>query len=119
MLARISPTATITQDRSTSAVRECSGGCGDGHRCSPQSDISKDELRKLNDYLDQGGNVCFWMSPNDAEIQYTNIESILESFSLRMDYDIVAETDSSLHISGDPYTFRCSVVVQTTRTSSI
>ena len=78
---------------------------------APQSDISKDELRKLNDYLDQGGNVCFWMSPNDAEIQYTNIESILESFSLRMDYDIVAETDSSQHISGDPYTFRCNVVV--------
>ena len=79
----------------------------------PKTDISKNELRILTDYLNKGGNVCFWMSPNDAEVKYTNIESILESFGLRMDYDKVAETDATLHISGDPYTFRCSAVKQT------
>ena len=78
----------------------------------PKTDISKNELRILNDYLDQGGNVCFWMTPNKEEIKYTNIESILESFGLRMDYDRVAEKDSSLHVSGDEYMFRCSVVAQ-------
>ncbi len=77
---------------------------------APQSDLSNDELRKLNEYLDEGGNVCFWMSPNEAAVQYTNIESVLRDFALGMDYDKVAETDSSLHINGDPYTFRCSVV---------
>ncbi|MBR3629944.1 MAG: GldG family protein [Oscillospiraceae bacterium] len=77
---------------------------------APQKDITNDELRKLNAYLDQGGNICFWMSPNEEKIRYKNIESMLESFGLAMDYDIVAETDKSLHIDGDPYTFRCNVV---------
>ena len=77
---------------------------------APQSDLSNDETRKLNEYLDRGGNVCFWMSPNEAPVRYANIESILSSFSIGMDYDRVAETDASLHISGDPYTFKCSVV---------
>jgi hypothetical protein len=78
----------------------------------PQTDISKNELRVLNEYLDQGGNVCFWMTPNKEQVKYTNIESILESFGLRMDYDRVAEKGSSLHITGDEYTFKCSVVAQ-------
>ena len=77
---------------------------------APQKDITNDELRKLNTYLDQGGNVCFWMSPNEDNIRYKNIESVLENFGLAMDYDIVAETEKSLHIDGDPYTFRCTVV---------
>ena len=77
---------------------------------APQSDISNDEKRMLDEYLETGGNVCFWMRPNDAEMRYKNIESILDEFSLAMDYDIVSETDSSLHISGDPYTYRVNVV---------
>ena len=77
---------------------------------APKSDISNDERRMLDDYLENGGNVCFWMSPNDEEFRYKNIESILDEFSLAMDYDIVSETDSSLHISGDPYTYRVNVV---------
>ena len=77
---------------------------------APQSDLSNDETRKINEYLDRGGNVCFWMSPNEAAVRYTNIESILSDLSIGMDYDRVAETDTSLHISGDPYTFKCSVV---------
>ncbi len=77
---------------------------------APQTDISKDELRKLNAYLDNGGNVCFWMSPNASETQYKNIESIMNSFGIAMDYDRVKETDSSIHVSDDPYTFRCTVV---------
>ena len=77
---------------------------------APKSDISNDERRMLDDYLENGGNVCFWMSPNQEEFRYKNIEAILDEFSLAMDYDIVSETNSSLHISGDPYTYRVNVV---------
>ncbi len=77
---------------------------------APQLDISKDELRMLDDYLDQGGNICFWMSPNEAELKYNNIDTILREFGLALEYDIVAETNKDLHVSGDPHTFRCSVV---------
>ena len=77
---------------------------------APKSDISNDERRMIDEYLENGGNVCFWMSPNQEEFRYKNIEAILDEFSLAMDYDIVSETDSSLHISGDPYTYRVNVV---------
>jgi hypothetical protein len=50
------------------------------------------------------------MSPNKAEIRYKNIESILEDYGLGMDYDIVYETDSDLHVSDVPYTYQVSIV---------
>jgi hypothetical protein len=77
---------------------------------APQSDLTNSETKLLNDYLDNGGNVTFLMSPNKAEIRYKNIESILEDYGLGMDYDIVYETDSDLHVSDDPYTYQVSIV---------
>ena len=77
---------------------------------APKSDLTNDETRLINDYLDKGGNICFLMSPNDDEIVYKNIESIMEDFGIGMDYDIVKETDSNLYVSGDPYTYQVSIV---------
>ena len=77
---------------------------------APQLDITRNEMRLLNEYLDRGGNVCFWMSPNEAETDYPNIESILDDYAIGMDYDIVEETHADFHVSSDPRTFRCSVV---------
>lgn len=76
---------------------------------APQTDISNDEARKLNAYLDKGGNVSFLMSPNDDDVIYKNIESIMRDFGIGMDYDIVAETDPTVYV-GDPYTFQVSLV---------
>lgn len=78
---------------------------------APKTDITQNELKVLNDYLDKGGNVCFWMSPNEDAIDYTNIESILKDFSISMDYDRVNETDPDLYVPNDPASFRCSIVV--------
>lgn len=78
---------------------------------APKSDISSNELTALNSYLDNGGNICFWMSPNEDAVDYTNIESILKDFSLSMDYDRVNETDPDLYVPNDPTSFRCSIVV--------
>ncbi|MDE6089051.1 MAG: GldG family protein [Oscillospiraceae bacterium] len=77
---------------------------------APQYDLSNDETRLLNNYLDNGGNICFLMSPNENEIAYKNMESIMNDFGIGMDYDLVKETDSSLYVSGDPYTYRVSIV---------
>ncbi len=76
---------------------------------APQTDLTNDETRKLNEYLDKGGNVSFMMSPNDDDLIYKNIGSVMESFGIRMDYDIVAETDPDLYV-GDPYTYQVSLV---------
>lgn len=76
---------------------------------APQNDLTNDETRKLNAYLDKGGNVSFLMSPNKDDVIYKNIESIMESFGIGMDYDIVAETNPSLYV-GDKYTYQVSLV---------
>ena len=76
---------------------------------APQRDISEGELEKLNAYLDEGGNISFLMSPNSEKIRYTNIESILEDYCWSMDYNRIHETDTSLHVSGDPYTFMTQI----------
>ena len=77
---------------------------------APQNDISNDETRMINEYLDNGGNICFLMSPNEKKVDYKNIESIMNDFGICMDYDIVKETDSSRYVSGDPYTYQVSIV---------
>ena len=77
---------------------------------APKSDLSNDETRIINEYLDNGGNICFLMSPNKEKIAYKNIESIMDSFGIHMDYDIVKETDSSRYVSNDPYTYQVSIV---------
>lgn len=76
---------------------------------APKSDLTDDEAKKLNDYLDKGGNVSFLMSPNEDDVVYKNIEAIMESFGIGMDYDIVYESSPNLYV-GDNYTFRVSMV---------
>ncbi len=80
---------------------------------APKADLSNDETRKLNAYLDKGGNVSFLMSPNNDDVVYKNIESIMEDFGIGMDYDIVAETNPSLYI-GDKYTYQVALVASDT-----
>ncbi len=86
---------------------------------APKSDLSNDETRMINDYLDNGGNICFLMSPNKEKVVYKNIESILNAFGIAMDYDIVKETDSSRYVSGDPYTYGVSIVRADTENGTV
>lgn len=77
---------------------------------APKTDISDDEAKKLNDFLDKGGNVSFLMSPNVDPVSYTNIERILTDFCLGMDYDRIYETDDERHVSGNPYMIQTELV---------
>jgi len=75
---------------------------------SPTSDFTDEETAKINEYLDNGGNIVFMMSPNDDTSEpYTNINSIMGEYGIYMDYDIVKETDEDMYYSGDPYTIGC------------
>ncbi|MGN1411264.1 MAG: Gldg family protein [Oscillospiraceae bacterium] len=75
---------------------------------SPTSDFSKAETEKINTYLDNGGNIIFMMSPNDdTNEQYTNINNIMGSYGIYMDFDRVKETDEDMYYAGDPYTIGC------------
>jgi hypothetical protein len=75
---------------------------------SPTSDFSSSDSEKIREYLDNGGNIIFMMSPNDdTSEQYTNINSIMGEYGIYIDYDIVKETDEDMYYSGDPYTIGC------------
>lgn len=83
----------------------------------PQTDISNDEARKLNEYLDTGGNVSFLMSPNEENVVYKNIEAIMADFGIGMDYDIVRESDPNNYLNNDPQTFHVALVASDAESS--
>lgn len=75
---------------------------------SPTSDFSDAETEKINEYLDDGGNIIFMLSPNDDTSQlYININNITGNYGIYMDYDKVKETDEDMYYAGDPYTIGC------------
>ena len=75
---------------------------------SPTSDFSTEETSKINDYLANGGNIVFMLSPNDDTSEvYNNINSITGTYGIYMDYDIVKETDEDMYYADDPYTIGC------------
>lgn len=77
---------------------------------APTTDITAAEKEKLQAFLDKGGNISFLMSPNPEKVKYKNIEDLMLEYCLAMRYDRVYETDSSQHISNDPYTFMVNLV---------
>ena len=77
---------------------------------APTSDISDSDKDKLDAYLNEGGNLSLLMSPNAGKFNYTNLDLIMEEFSIIMDYDTVKETDASMHVSGDDSTIQCNLV---------
>jgi len=77
---------------------------------APQTDITEAEKAKLESFMEKGGNLSLLMSPNDADIDYTNIEDIMNQYGIGMDYNIVSETDSSKHVSGDDTTIMVNLV---------
>ncbi len=75
----------------------------------PTSDISEAEYEKLSDFLDLGGNVTLLMTPNDAELSYTNLTALMSEFCIGMDYNRIHETDTSRHVANNPYIFMASL----------
>lgn len=68
---------------------------------APRMDITDAEKTKIESFMDKGGNLSLLLSPNDDDIDYTNIEDIMHQYCIGMDYNIVRESDASKHVSGD------------------
>lgn len=79
---------------------------------SPSSDITAQEYDKLSKYLDDGGSMSVFLSPNGGEFDYNNIQKLLNPFCLKIEYDFVRETDSTYHVSGDNTTIMCNLKEQ-------
>lgn len=76
---------------------------------SPEKDITDSEKEMIDEFLDNGGNITFMMSPNKSKQEYKNIEAIMEDYCIGMHYDRVKETNNSLHLDGDAYAVECNL----------
>lgn len=77
---------------------------------APKTDITTDELEKLNDFMDNGGNLSLLMSPNQSAESYTNLLEIMHQYCIGMDYNIITETDSSRKANNDESTILVELV---------
>ena len=76
---------------------------------APTSDLTDAETDILNSYLDDGGNLSLLMSPNGEKFAYTNLEKIMASYAMYMDYDHVYETNAAACQTDDKYTIVCNL----------
>lgn len=79
----------------------------------PMWDLTDEEFDKIYAYSKTGGNIMALMTPNPDQISYKNIERLLDSYCIGMDYDRICETDTARHASNDPFTFMCDLQAAT------
>lgn len=77
---------------------------------APQQDISADEKDKINDFMDNGGNLSLLMSPTNNGTDFDNLVDIMHDYCIGMDYTRVYETDSAKHMSNDKYKIATDLV---------
>lgn len=70
--------------------------------CAPREDITSDELKMLDAYLDEGGRILLFMEADESNTRYKYLERLLEEFCIEMDYDKVTETDDFRMYDDDP-----------------
>lgn len=68
---------------------------------APKTDIADSEKAKIESFMDRGGNLSLLMSPNDSDKNYDNLDDIMHRYGIGMEYNIISETDSSKHVSGN------------------
>lgn len=77
---------------------------------APKTDITTAEMEKLNDFMDNGGNLSLLMSPNQSDEDYANLLEIMHQYCIGMDYNIITETDSSRKANNDESTISVELV---------
>ena len=69
---------------------------------APQTDISEDEIRKLKDYLGNGGNVILLTDP-PQQGRLTNLETLMSGYGVNAADGIVIETDQNYYAWDYPF----------------
>ena len=75
----------------------------------PKLDITEAEFDKIYEFTQNGGNVIAMMTPNNSKTAYTNLERLMSTYCIGMDYNRIRETDTARHASNDPFTFLCDL----------
>lgn len=69
---------------------------------APQTDISDDEMTKLEEYLGNGGNLILLTDPPQQD-KLTNLETLMAGYGVTATEGIVVETDQNYYTWGTPY----------------
>lgn len=75
----------------------------------PQFDITEDEYKKIYEYTERGGHLSLLMTPNNSSASYFNIERLMNSYCIGMNYDRVTETDANRHSHDETYAMMCNI----------
>ncbi len=68
---------------------------------SPTSDLSKDDIKKLEDYIDNGGNIYITL---DAVTEYLdNLYGFIKDYGIKVIDGVVVEEDASMYIMETQY----------------
>lgn len=70
---------------------------------APSSDISADEKQTILDYAAKGGNLSMFIAPQNVNLNFTNIEAVLATYDIAMDYNRVYETVPDRYAGDDKY----------------
>ncbi len=76
---------------------------------NPKYDLTPDEYSKILKYTQDGGNISLLLSPNQDKTAYPNIEQLLYTYCIGMNYDRVTESDENRHSHTDPYAMMCDL----------
>ena len=61
----------------------------------PQKDITDKERDLLLSFLSDGGSVSMLLGPSETEGRFRNIETVLKTFGIEMDYNIITEESAA------------------------
>ncbi len=75
----------------------------------PQFDLTDAEYQKIYAYTEKGGNVSLLIGPNDSKESFQNIQRLLNTYCIAMNYDRVSETDENRHSHDEPYAMMCDI----------
>ncbi|HOQ37978.1 MAG TPA: GldG family protein [Acetivibrio sp.] len=70
---------------------------------APNKDLSYQEKNKVSEYLKNGGNAVFLFDPIDSPEKFKNFDSLLEEYTIALNYDRVKENDPQRHVANRPY----------------
>ena len=74
---------------------------------APQKDITAEEKNILLDYAAGGGNLSMFIAPVSTKTVFVNIEDVLKTYEVEMNYDRIYETSSGNCWNDDRYAILC------------
>lgn len=76
----------------------------------PSKDLSDTEKNIILDYAAAGGNITMLLPPQEEKVAFRNIEAVLASYEIGMDYNRVYETKGERYAGDDRFAVMCEFV---------